>query len=216
MSAALAETAMPDLQDKANRLRQRRSEIVAELSDNGHQQQAQALKAALGDAQAKRGFERLLGRGAELAAQAAALDTAMLEIDATIMSAEAAAMQASHVRRTAELADLQRRRLLLAGEIDANLRKLLPLVARFINEASEIERRHQSLGGARLILAPLSAEMVKGRLAEFMAGLGYDAFLPLIRPEARPALMSLHEAEAAAQATYDFARDTGPARKESA
>lgn len=38
-----------------------------------------------------------------------------------------------------------------------------------------------------------------------MAGLGYAAWLPLTRPETRPAIADLREAEAAAQRLYQIA-----------
>lgn len=216
MNAASTGHTVADLQEKVSFLRRRRAEIATELNDNCQQQQAQALKAALGDPQAKRGFDRILGRGAELAAQAAALDAAALDTDAAIMAAEVEEIRASNNRRAAELEDLRHRRLLLVGEVEGGLRQLLPLLARFIESANEIEQRHLALGGEHRIVAPLSAEAVKGRLAEFMAGLGYDTFLPLVRPEARRALTSLHAAEASAQAKYGSTSDRDPPREEPA
>jgi hypothetical protein len=182
MSAASTGHTVADLQEKVSFLRRRRAEIATELNDNCQQQQAQALKAALGDPQAKRGFDRILGRGAELAAQAAALDAAALDTDAAIMAAEVEEIRASNNRRAAELEDLRHRRLLLVGEVEGGLRQLLPLLARFIESANEIEQRH----------------------------------LALVRPEARPALTSLHAAEASAQAKYGSTSDRDPPREEPA
>jgi hypothetical protein len=198
------------LREKAGQLLARRAEIAGEIGENAQQRQTQALKAALGDIQAKRGFDRILGRGAELAAQAAALDDALRAADTEIAVAEAEAARVMAQQMSMELTAHCAARLVLAGDIERRLQDLLPMVMRLGASASEIERRHRELGGVQRILTPLSPDAVAGRLAEFMAGLGYDAWLPLARPESRPALASLQAAEALAQVHYHIGQAQDP------
>lgn len=190
------------LQARASELSDRRALIMLEQQENDAASQAMALKSALEDATPPRGFEQLAGRAMLLAAQATALDQAIADADAAVSQAEAAAEMARQAaERKAVRAHLQER-LQLAGDIEAALRALLPKLAAFSDLGSRIERRASVLEGHPRILPALAPEAAGGRLAEFMAGIGFGAWLPLTRPETRPALAALKEGEEALQRPY--------------
>jgi multidrug efflux pump subunit AcrA (membrane-fusion protein) len=190
------------LKARASDLRDRRIAVTLAQQENEAASQAMALKSALDEATPPRGFEQVAGRAVLLAAQAAALDQALANADVEVGQAETMAeMDRQVAERRAVRANLEER-LQLAGDIEAALRALLPKVAAFSALGSRIERCAGVLDGHARILPPLAPEAAGGRLAEFMAGLGFGAWLPLIRPETRPAIAALKEAEAALQRPY--------------
>jgi hypothetical protein len=193
----------------------RRGELAAAITRNQAECDASALRAALGDAAARTEAAAALARSALLAAEAAALDRA---IASDAAAGEAAAARAATIarRRAAEaiLAQLIER-VRVAGEVERLARRLfdrmehLGRLGRSIDLAVEAATDGKGGGAAldgeipeRRFQAPLGGAAIGGRLAEFMAGLGFDAFLPLPRPETRAPIDALRAAEAAAQEPY--------------
>lgn len=190
------------LQARVAALRERHAAILAGQQENDAACEAAALKVALGDTAAQRGFEQMVSRGALLAAQATALSQAMAAADAAIAGAEAsAADDRAAAERKAVLALLQQR-LQAADEIEAMLRALLPKIVAYGDLGTRIERCAATQIGRTGFLPMLAQEAAAGRLAEFMAGLGFGAWLPLTRPETRPAIAALKETEEALQGPY--------------
>jgi hypothetical protein len=188
-------------------LRERREVLARELADSDVARGRLALAAALGDSAGRRGLDRLLARGSELAAQISALDTAIAAAEAERRAAAAAEAAAQRRIDGQHLRRLLAERLEMATAIDGELRRLRGRLSRFAIIGAEVEARHAALTGAGLRDDPLRAEAVGGRLAEVMAGLGFDAWLPLARPEIRPALDSLRAAESVAQLAYAVDQD---------
>lgn len=185
-------------------LQERRAALMQEQSDNDQACGTQALAAALADGPARRGLDRLIARGGELAAQIAALDVAIVSAEAN--EAAAGAAEAVVARRIV-LDELRRQlaeRLELATTIDTELQGLKMRLSRYLALSAEIVASHSALTGGRLRDDPLLPEAIGGRLAEVMAGLGFDAWLPLARPEIRAAQQSLRAAETVAQRAYQL------------
>lgn len=189
----------------------RRADLTADITRHQTACDAAALRAALGDAAARPETEAALAKSALLAAEAAALDRA---IAADRAAGEAAAARAAAIagRRAAEMVEAQlAERLRVAGEVERLARRLFAQVERLgglgaaIDDAIDGKFGAAQLDGeipARRFQAPLGAAAIGGRLAEFMAGLGFDAFLPLPRPETRAPIDALRAAEAAEQEPY--------------
>jgi len=133
---------------------------------------------------------------------AASLAQGLAVVAQEISTAEAGAAQHARGAELAQYAQLLTRRLTLIDEIEQRVRALAPLLAKLGDLTAEIEATHVALGGTRPILPPLAQEAVGGRLAEFMAGSGFAGWLPLPRPEIRPALASFATAERDVQEAY--------------
>lgn len=186
----------------AAQLLARQVENAAERARLTKQREALALAAATGDGRAQKRVQMLAGREQALAQDATTIAQGLAQADIAI------------ARNAADQADIDRQeairrhqakmdsRLSLIAEIELALRSLPPLLAELAEATREIEESHLALGGERLTLPPLAQEAVGGRLAEFMTGIGFAAWLPLARPEIRPAIQSWAEAERKAQASY--------------
>lgn len=192
---------------KAAQLLDRRAALARELDETDVARGRLALAAALGDQAGKRGLDRLLARGGEIEAQIAALDAALAAAEAERLAAAAAQAAAERRIDAQHLQRLLAERLEMAAVIDGDLRGLRGRLARFAAIGAEISARHGALSGARLREDPLRAEAMGGRLAEVMVGLGFDAWLPLARPEIRPPQDSLRAAESIAQRAYAIEPD---------
>lgn len=188
--------------ERAAQLRARRAATDRELQSLETARQTEVLAAMLGDTAAQRRLDRARDRGALLADQAAALDQAVALAEAEIARLDAAMAEAAAAAERDRLADLLAARLAVVAKIEQALRDLLTALRQVEALGSEIDRHHAALGGARQVLPPLAPEATGGRLAEFMAGLGYGDFLPLPRPESRAPIASIAAAEEAAQSVY--------------
>ncbi|TDQ82513.1 hypothetical protein A8950_2336 [Dongia mobilis] len=209
-------TGSPSSRQSGTGLAARRAELAAAITRHQAECDAAALRAALGDAAARTLTEAALAKAALLAAEAAALDRA---IAADRAAGEAAAARTAAIagRRAAKMVEAQlAERLRVAGEVERLARRLFAQVERLgglgaaIDDAIDGNAGAQRLGAAALegeiparrFQAPLGMAATGGRLAEFMAGLGFDAFLPLPRPETRAPIDALRAAEASAQEPY--------------
>ncbi|MBK8159436.1 MAG: hypothetical protein IPK59_11955 [Rhodospirillaceae bacterium] len=183
-------------------LRQKQESNAAARDRVIQQRQESALAASRGDADAGKRMADLASEEAVLHLAAQCLDLGLRavaqEIDAEEMRAAAKARARAVKAHGAKLA----KRIALVEEIEQRLRAVTPLLAQLATLTGEIERAHAALGGARPFLPPLAQEAVGGRLAEFMTGCGFAAWLPLARPEFRPALGSWAKAEREIQETY--------------
>jgi hypothetical protein len=181
---------------------QKQQENAAEADRLALLRQELALPAACGDMAARKRVARLAADERALQLCAANLTQGLAIVAQEISTAEAGAAEDA---RGAELQQYHLQlahRLTLIDEIEQRVRALAPLLARLGDLTAEIEAAHAALGGVRPILPPLAQEAVGGRLAEFMAGSGFAAWLPLPRPEIRPALASWVAAERHVQETY--------------
>ncbi|WP_374314586.1 hypothetical protein [Dongia sp.] len=186
----------------AAHLQARQAENDAERARLARQREALALAAATGDGRAQKRVQMLAGRD-----QALALDA--MNIAQGLAHAEIAIARSVADRAGFERQEAVRRhqvmlesRLSLIAEIELVLRSMPPLLVQLAEATRLIEESHLALGGERPTLPPLAQEAAGGRLAEFMTGIGFAAWLPLARPEIRPAIQSWTEAERAAQASY--------------
>lgn len=186
-------------------LRQRHQANAAEHDRIAMLRQALALDAARGDAGAQKKITRLVARAADLSLAAITLDQGLAVAVQEIGTWEARAAAAVRVADHAQLHDKLAARLALVAEVERQIRALVPLLDRLAALTGEIEQAHAALGGQRPVLPPLAQEAVGGRLAEFMAGSGFAAWLPLARPEIRPALASWVAAEQDIQKSYHLA-----------
>ncbi len=132
--------------------------------------------------------------GADYPRKLAAAQEIEAEEGRAAAKARAVAVKAHHARLE--------KRLALVEEIEQRLRAVTPLMAQLATHSGEIEQAHAALGGVRPFLPPLAQDAVGGRLAEFMTGCGFADWLPLARPEFRPALDSWAKAERESQEAY--------------
>ena len=186
-------------------LRQRYEANAAERDRIAVLRQALALNAARGDASAQKKITRLAARAADLALAAVSLDQGLAVAAQEIGIWETRAAMAARAADCAQLHDKLAARLALVTEAERQIRAVVPLLDHLAALTGEIEQAHAALGGQRPVLPPLAQEAVGGRLAEFMAGSGFAAWLPLARPEIRPALASWVAAEQDIQKSYHLA-----------
>lgn len=166
--------------------------------------QASALAAARGDGTAQKEIARLAERDANLHLIASSLEQGLAIATQEIDSCEAQVAQENRLDDLAAFQEKLAARLVLVADIEAHVRIMAPLLKRLAAITTEIEREHAVLGGARPILPPLAQETVGGRLAEFMAGCGFADWLPVVRPEIRPAIASWLDAEQIVQQSYQL------------
>nr|WP_298688980.1 hypothetical protein [uncultured Dongia sp.] len=185
-------------------LHQKQQENSAEANRLALLRQELALPAARGDMTARKRIARLAAEENGLQLCAASLTQGLAVVAQEISTAEAGAAEDARSAELAQYAQQLTHRLTLIDEIERRVRAIAPLLARLGDLTTEIETAHAALGGARPILPPLAQEAVGGRLAEFMAGGGFAAWLPLPRPEIRPALASWVAAERDVQEAYQL------------
>lgn len=187
------------LNNAADTLAARRGEIAAALDTLAGENHNLALQAALGDRAASRRLTRHQARANGLTDQLAALDAALALAAGAHDAAATAAREEQRADQKRRLDGLLQRRRDLSVGIDASLRRLAVELAALDAAAAEIGSLGHDQRFAVSAFNPLGREATGGRLAEFMAGIGYDAWLPLSRPEIRPAIADLAAAEQAAQ-----------------
>lgn len=183
-------------------LRAKQIDQAAERADLGVRRQVLALAAATGDGRAQKRIEQLAARGAALDLSAANLAAALERAGSEIAAAEADLAREARTEALAQHEQRRTDRLGLVAAIEQRLQEMAPLLDALGHSTRELIASHAALGGASTPLPPLASEAVGGRLAEFMTGIGFADWLPLARPEIRPALASWLEAEAAAQESY--------------
>jgi hypothetical protein len=183
-------------------LRQKQEGNAAARDRLIQQRHESALAASRGDADANRRMAELAAEEALLQLAAQSLDLGQRAVAQEIEAEEGrAAAKAWAVAVKAHHARLEKR-LALVEEIEQRLRAVTPLMAQLATHSGEIEQAHAALGGVRPFLPPLAQDAVGGRLAEFMTGCGFADWLPLARPEFRPALDSWAKAERESQEAY--------------
>lgn len=186
----------------ADTLAARRAEMALALDDLAGEGRHLALQAALGDRAASRRLTRHQARSTSLSTQLAALDEALARTAIEKDAADAVARAKQRSDQKHRLAGLLQRRLDLSTGIDAALRRLVVQIAALDAAAAEIGSAGCEMGFTVSAFHPLGREATGGRLAEFMAGIGFDAWLPLSRPEIRPAIADLPAAEKTAQGIF--------------
>jgi len=187
-------------------LRSKQATLVAERAHLVTRRQMLALAAATGDSRAQKQIEQCAAREQALDLSTTSVAQALEHADLEIAAAEAAlAMQV----RVEAANDHERRleaRLVLVATIEERLQEIAPLLTTLGEATRAVTESHLALGGICRALPPLAPEAVGGRLSEFMVSLGFADWLPLARPEIRPALTSWVDAEALAQESYGVAR----------
>lgn len=186
----------------ASSLRAKQSALAAEKTELTTRRQTLALAATIGDGRAKKRIEQLAAREAVLEIDTVSLGHALEHADAEIAAAEATRAAATRHSEVIAHAELLTARLALVRTIEQHLHEMTPLLEALGEATREVVESHLALGGMRGTLPPLASEAVGGRLCEFMAGIGFADWLPLVRPEIRPALASLLDAETLAQESY--------------
>jgi len=183
-------------------LRQKQESNAAARDRLIQQRQESALAASRGDADAGKRMAALAGEEAVLHLAAQSLDLGLRAVAQEIAAEEGRAAAKARAGAVREHGAKLGKRIALVEEIERRLRAVTPLLAQLATLTGEIERAYAALGGARPFLPPLAQEAVGGRLAEFMTGCGFAAWLPLARPEFRPALESWAKAEREIQEAY--------------
>lgn len=179
----------------------RRGELSLTLDTLAGEGRDLALQAALGDRAAARRSARHQARETALSVQLAAIDHALADAAGTDGARDAAAAAARRAQQERAIASLLRKRLDATAKIEAGLRQLIVEIAAL--DAAGVALAEAGRDFDRVaFLSPLGREATGGRLAEFMAGIGYDSWLPLARPEIRPAIADLAAAERAAQQAW--------------
>lgn len=186
-------------------LHRRHQALEAERTQIVGDRQNVALAAARGDAIAQRQIAKLAGREAHLHLVSTSLDHGLAVAAQEIDSHEAQAAQENREIALSKFRDKLDARLMLVGELESRILAMAPLLGQLAEITLEIGGLHASLGGTRHIIPPLAQEAVGGRLSEFMAGRGFADWLPVVRPEVRPAIASWLEAEQAVQQSYQIA-----------
>jgi hypothetical protein len=183
-------------------LRTKQSEQASERAHLATRRQLLALAAATGDARAQKRIEQLAAREQALDLSAANFAEALQRTGTEIAAAEAALVARARAEALAQYDQRCQDRLALIGAMEQRLLEMAPLLRALSDSTRELIESHAALGGKSVPLPPLASEAVGGRLAEFMTGIGFADWLPLARPEIRPALASWSEAESAAQQSY--------------
>ena len=186
-------------------LQRRHQANDAERGQIVRKREESALAAAQGDTNAQKQIAKLAGREAGLNLISASLSQGLAIAAQEIGAREAQIVQENRLADLAGFREKLAARLVLVTEIESQVRDMAPLLQRLAAMTAEIEQTYNSLGGVRLTLPPLAQEAVGGRLAEFMAGSGFAEWLPVVRPEIRPAITSWSEAEQVVQQSYQFA-----------
>jgi len=186
-------------------LRSRQTEQEAERAHLATRRQMLALAAATGDGRAQKKIEQLVAREQILAVNAVSLNQALERATAEIAAQEATILAEGRTKAIAALDARLAARLVLVAEIEQRLSEIVPLLTSLGRETHAVTAGHLALGASRTSLPPLATEAIGGRLAEFMAGIGFADWLPLARPEIRPALDSWIDAERTAQMSYVIA-----------
>lgn len=183
-------------------LRARQSAQIAEQAHLATRRQMLALAAATGDGRARKQIEQLAARQQALDLGAASTVQALERAAVEIAAAEAELIAKDRTRALTDHGKCLVDRLALVETIEQRLREIAPLLVELHAATRAVALSHLALGGERGALPPLAPETVGGRLSEFMAGIGFAEWLPLARPEIRPALTSWVAAESLAQESY--------------
>ncbi|WP_374656110.1 hypothetical protein [Dongia sp.] len=180
----------------------KQGEIEVERASLAGQRQELALAAATGDKQAQMRIAQVAVQEHALEFDRATIAEGLVRAGEEIAAGEARLATSARQQAVARHGDLLEKRLVLVEAIEQAVRSVAPQLTALAELTLEIEGSHAQLGGSRATLPPLAQENVGGRLAEFMAGQGFAAWLPLARPEVRPALGSWIAAEKDAQTHY--------------
>lgn len=166
------------------------------------QRQALLLAAARGNAEARRRLRQLAEREDALQSSAATASEALAQVRREIAAAEAQALAAGRRVALDAFEGQLRDRLALVGEVEDAVHALGRALKQLAAAGAAASDTYHALGGPGKFQPPLGQEATAGRLCEYMSGLGFDGWLPLPRPEARPPVASLLAAETAAQECY--------------
>ncbi len=186
----------------ATKLRNRQVEQADERDHLATRRQMFVLAAATGDGRAQKRIEQLAAREQALNLESLNLSQALARAESEIATGEASLVREDRIGALQQHEARLAARLMLVAAIERHLHEMTPLLAALGEATRDVAQSHLALGGTPTSLPALAAEMVGGRLAEFMSGIGFADWLPLARPEIRPALVSWSEAEASAQESY--------------
>lgn len=212
MSQGMTERAVPralpaslaDWRICTAQLQQKQSEIDAERASLAVQRRELSLAAATGDSRAQKRVAQLASREQALELDTVNISQGLAQANAEVATGEANLAETERRQAIIRHGEMLESRLLIVAEIERGLQSVAPLLANLAALTHEIEESHIACGGTRPTLPPLAQEAAGGRLAEFMTGAGFAAWLPLARPEIRPAIESWAEAERVAQACYQL------------
>ena len=140
------------------------------------------------------------------AEQLLALDARQL-VDAELRKSATEKARRDQEKERDAFAAMKLRRLAVAAAVERQLRLLASNLAKLELLATDIEAAHRRLGGERLIVPPLSRSAMGSRISEFSAGLGLNAWLPVMCAEAKTPPGSLEETERLAHAEYRLPED---------
>lgn len=186
-------------------LHKRQAQQADERGALAERRQMFVLAAARGDTRAQKRIEQLAGRELVLDLESQNLSQALARAQAEIAAAEALQQREDRADAVRQHEAHLAARLNLVADIERHLREISPKLAALSEATRDVMLGHLALGGTPASLPTLASETVGGRLAEFMTGIGFADWLPLARPEIRPAMKSWAEAEAAAQESYRIA-----------
>lgn len=187
-------------------LKAKQAKQTTERANLTERRQMLALAAAIGNTTAQKRIEQLAARERVLDVELVSLNQALAHAQAEIAAAEAAAVVEARNTALKHHEDILSARLKLVVVLEQRLLDMKPLLEALRDATRDVTESHYKLGGAHEILPPLALEAVGGRLCEFMAGIGFENWLPLARPEIRPASTSWHRAESVAQEHYHVPR----------
>jgi hypothetical protein len=183
-------------------LRLKQATLAAERTHLATRRQMLALAAATGDSRAQKRIEQLAAQWQALDLSTISAAQALEHADLEIAAAEAALAARERTEAVKNHQQQLTARLALVATIEGRLQEIAPLLNALGETTRALTENHLALGGLRSTVPPLAPEAVGGRLSEFMVGLGFADWLPLARPEIRPALVSWIDAEALAQESY--------------
>lgn len=186
-------------------LRGRQASQADERAQLATRRQTFVLAAATGDGRAQKRIEQLAAREQALNLESANLAQALERAEAEIAAAEALLVTQDRAKALITYDQKLAARLTLVAAVERQLREMTPMLAALGEATRDVVQSHLALGGAPSSLPVLAPEVVGGRLAEFMTGIGFADWLPLARPEIRPAMASWAEMEALAQESYRLA-----------
>jgi hypothetical protein len=187
-AAALMEAALVSLAERGQANAETRDVLVGKL--------------AAGDLSALDAARAILEEKAAIEAeQLLALEAKRL-VDAQLRRVSSEKEERSREKERSAFEALKSRRLAVAATVERQLRLLSSNLVKLDSLAADIASTHRRLGGERLIVPPLSSSATGSRISEFCAGLGLQAWLPVMCAETKSPPRSFEEAERAAQAEY--------------
>jgi hypothetical protein len=201
------EVSMPGMIKAAARIEAARAVLDQRNKANVERRSALVARLASGDTAALDEAKFTSEQNADIEARLHLTAEAKQLADAALARIELEKSERSRARERGGFEATKSRRLAVTRDVERILRNLATSLARLEMLAGDIEAMHRNLHGERLIVPPLSRSAVGSRISEFCAGLGLDAWLPVMCAETKSPPSSLEESERQAQAEYRLPDD---------